>query len=88
MRPLNATGLGETNQLGEGSPLVWLWDTRGGRDAMRRRAHWSGNVPGLPESGYAPGDVLDIEQSKTDLKRCREKFLLLLEHSARFPSGD
>jgi hypothetical protein len=74
MKRFIGTDLGDANQLGDGAPLVWLWDNRCWTGATTRSAKWSGDVMELPEADTAASDVLDIPRSKTDLNHSREEF--------------
>lgn len=80
MRRFIRTDLGDANQLGDGAPLVWLWDNRCWTGGKPRTAKWNGNVMELPEAGAEDADVLDIPRSDTDLKRSRDEFFRRVEN--------
>ena len=70
--------LGWANQLGDGAPLVWLYDPQCWTGARIRKAVWRGKAVDFVES--EKGDVLDIPRDNTDLSRCRQEFFRVLEN--------
>ncbi len=80
MKRFIATDLGDANQLGDGAPLVWLWDNRCWTGAKSRAAKWTRDVMELPEVATDAADVLDIPRANTDLKRSREEFFRAVEN--------
>ncbi len=70
--------LGLANQLGDGAPLVWLYDPKCWTGARTRQAVWRGKAVDFNESNE--GDVLDIPRDKTDLERCRKEFFRVMEN--------
>ncbi len=77
MKQFIRTDLGMANQLGDGAPLVWLYEPRCWTGARVRKAVWKGRATEFVEA--AAGDVLDIPRHETDLKRCRREFFRVLE---------
>lgn len=86
MKRLIRTDLGRANQLGDGAPLVWLWQPRCWTAAEVRRAEFRGRAVEFlqVEPGQA-GDLLVIPKSATDLAACREEFLRVLTDPRLFP---
>lgn len=76
MKEFIKTDLGRANQLGDGAPLVWLFNNKCWRGVKIRRAVWKGNVVEFHEG--KPGDVLDIPKSETSLEQCRREFFRVL----------
>ena len=88
MRRLIATNLGRANQLGDGAPLVWLWQHCCWTDARRRKAVWHG--PDVRFEKIGPdemADVLEIPKSATALTVCRDEFFRVLGNRALFSSS-
>lgn len=77
------TDLGRANQLGDGAPLVWLFQPRCWTGAEPHRASFQGRALTLTraESGEA-SDVLVIPKAATDLLACREEFFRVLTNPA------
>jgi hypothetical protein len=79
MKRFIKTDLGRANQLGDGAPLVWLFQPKCWTGAEVRRAELQGRT-----MRYAPvragetGDVLVIPKATTDLKASREEFFRVL----------
>ncbi len=78
MKRFIRTNLGRANQLGDGAPLVWLYNPNCWRGVKIRRAIWKGKATNFPEG--KPGDVLDIPKAKTDLDECRREFFRVLSN--------
>lgn len=79
MRRLIASDLGQANQLGDGAPLVWLWQPRCWSNAEPRQAVWRGHevrFETVPAGETA--DVLGIPKASTRLDVCREEFFRAL----------
>ena len=75
MKRFIRTDLGRANQLGDGAPLVWLYETKCWKEALPRKTVYEGDSVRFVEVN--PGeaaDVLVIPKPATDLKRCREEF--------------
>ncbi len=70
--------LGMANQLGDGAPLVWLYDPGCWTGARVREAVWKGKA--VEFTLAAEGDVLDIPRDQTDLERSRAEFFRVLEN--------
>jgi hypothetical protein len=76
MRRFIRTDLGRANQLGDGAPLVWLFDPACWRGARLRKAEWTGRAVEFVEvADRAEADLIDIPKSQTDLDRSRAEFL-------------
>jgi hypothetical protein len=83
MRRLIASELGQANQLGDGAPLVWLWQPRCWSNAERRTAVWRGHEVRLEEVREGEvADVLGIPKASTRLDVCREEFFRVLADPA------
>lgn len=86
MKRFIKTDLGRDNQLGDGAPLVWLFQPRCWTNAVVHRAEWQGTsarfVPTKPGEG---GDLLVVPKSATDLRASREEFFRVLTQPALFP---
>ena len=78
MKAFIDTDLGMANQLGDGAPLVWLYDPNCWQGALTRKAVWNGRFVEYIES--ETGDVLDIPRAKTDLNRSRKEFFRVVEN--------
>lgn len=86
MKRLIGTSLGRANQLGDGAPLVWLFQPRCWTGAEVRRAEFAGTTMRyVPRSTDEAGDVLVIPKANTDLKASREEFLRVLNTPVLFP---
>ena len=87
MRRLIRSNLGQANQLGDGAPLVWLWQNRCWSGARRRAAVWRINVVVFEETdSLEEGDVLEIPKQSTRLDECSAEFFRVLTHRGLFPS--
>jgi len=82
MKVLIRTDLGLANQLGDGAPLVWLYDPKCWTGARTRKAVWRGKAVDFEQS--SDGDVLDIPRDWTDLQRCRKEFFRVIENPRVF----
>ena len=78
MKEFIRTDLGMANQLGDGAPLVWLYNPKCWVGARVRKAVWQGKAVDFEES--EDGDVLDIPRDKTDLDQCRKEFFRVVEN--------
>ncbi len=95
MKRLIKTDLGRANQLGDGAPLVWLFQPRCWTGAEVWRAEFQGTTMRYaPVPAGKPGDVLVVPKAATDLPRCREEFFRVLanpdvhrESAARSAAG-
>jgi hypothetical protein len=86
MKRFIRTDLGRANQLGDGAPLVWLWQPRCWTAAELRRAEFQDTTMRYTtvKAGES-GDVLVIPKTATDLKTSREEFLRVMTHQNLFP---
>lgn len=85
MRRLIKSNLGKANQLGDGAPLVWLFEPRCWKAAGIRRARFKGRAAEfIPPRDGESGDLLVIPKAATDLKRCREEFFRVLGNPQLF----
>lgn len=85
MKRFIRTGLGRANQLGDGAPLVWLYQHKCWKGATTRRAVYRGesmHYDSVEES--TSDDVLVIPKSATDLAASREEFLRVLSSRRLF----
>ncbi|HEY9170724.1 MAG TPA: hypothetical protein VI136_00405 [Verrucomicrobiae bacterium] len=79
MKRFIKTDLGRANQLGDGAPLVWLFQPKCWTGAEVRRADFQGRALVFrPAPSGDKGDVLVIPKSATDLKACRDEFFRVL----------
>lgn len=85
MRSFIRTNFGLANQLGDGAPLVWLFEPRCWTGARVRKAIWKGKAVEFIES--SEGDVLDIPRSRTDLIRSRQEFFRVLENPGTYANS-
>ncbi|MBI1176262.1 hypothetical protein GC207_02355 [bacterium] len=79
MKRFIRTDLGRANQLGDGAPLVWLFQPKCWKDAQPKRVEFSGTAVRFDSvhSGEN-GELLVIPKIATDLKACREEFFRVL----------
>lgn len=79
MKRFIRTDLGRANQLGDGAPLVWLFQPKCWKEAQPKRAEFSGTSVRFNSvhSGES-GDLLVIPKKATDLNACREEFFRVL----------
>ncbi len=86
MKRFIQTDLGRANQLGDGAPLVWLFQPGCWTGAEVRRAEFHGTtlryVP-VPPGGA--GDVLVIPKATTDLGASRDEFFRVMTNPKLFP---
>lgn len=90
LRRLIQSDLGQANQLGDGAPLVWLFEPRCWTRAEVHAARWRGKaVEFQPVRAGENGDVLVIPKAGTDLLRSRKEFFRILSDPAlyRGPAG-
>jgi hypothetical protein len=88
MKRFIKTDLGRANQLGDGAPLVWLFQPRCWTDAEEYRASFQGKA--LTFTRAQPGDVGDalvIPKAATDLQASREEFFRVLTNPAVYQPG-
>jgi hypothetical protein len=86
MKRFIRTDLGRANQLGDGAPLVWLWQPRCWTAAEVYTAGFAGTSMTYERTRpNEQGDVLVIPKSATDLNACREEFLRVLANPKLFP---
>jgi hypothetical protein len=85
MKRFIKTDLGRANQLGDGAPLVWLYNPKCWQGTKIRKAVWRGPATDFVEAeeGEA-GDVLDIPRSQTDLLESRKEFFRVLTQPGLF----
>lgn len=85
MRRLIKDNLGQANQLGDGAPLVWLFDVKCWTGAEIHRADFQGKaVEFSPIHSGEIGDVLVIPRAKTDLRQCHDEFFRVLRNPKLF----
>jgi hypothetical protein len=83
MKRFIKTDLGRDNQLGDGAPLVWLFQPKCWIGAEARRATFDGRALVFrPVPDGESGDVLVIPKPATDLKTSREEFFRVLGNPA------
>ena len=86
MKRFIRTDLGRANQLGDGAPLVWLYQPRCWTGVEVRQARYSGPaVDFVPVPEGETGDLLVIPKAATDLQASREEFFRVLTDSQLFP---
>lgn len=86
MKRFITSDLGRANQLGDGAPLVWLFQPRCWTGAEVRRAEFHGTtLRYAPATPNEPCDVLVIPKASTDLRASREEFFRVLREPALFP---
>ncbi len=86
MKRFIKTDLGRDNQLGDGAPLVWLYQPKCWTGVEVRRAEFEGRALVFrPVPAGDTGDVLVIPMASTDLKTSREEFLRVLTNPKLFP---
>jgi len=86
MKRFIRTDLGRANQLGDGAPLVWLWQPQCWTDAEIRRADFHGTT--MSYDAVPPGhvgDVLLIPKAATNLRTCRDEFFRVMTTPGLFP---
>ena len=85
LRRLIASDLGRDNQLGDGAPLVWLWESRCWRGAEERHAHCNGRSVEFVATGPdRPAQVLCIPKTATDLRASRDEYFRVLRRPELF----
>lgn len=88
MRRLIQSDLGQTNQLGDGAPLVWLFNPKCWTGVEIHNAAFKERAvefsPAKPDEN---GDVLVIPRAKTDLMECAAEFFRVLRDPALFPGS-
>lgn len=70
------TNLGAANQMGDGAPLVWMFDNHCWKNAVVKGAVF--NPPAVRYLKNENKDVLVIPRDETDLKKTRKEFLRVL----------
>jgi len=86
MKRFIKTDLGRDNQLGDGAPLVWLFQTKCWTGAEVHRAEFQGRA--LTFTRAQPdkaGDVLVIPKARTELRQCRDEFFRIMTNPKLFP---
>ncbi|MCF7788738.1 MAG: hypothetical protein K9N47_21620 [Prosthecobacter sp.] len=85
MRRLIKSDLGQTNQLGDGAPLVWLFNPKCWAGVEVHRAAFRGRAVEftLAKPGEA-GDVLVIPKAMTHMRQCHDEFFQVLRDPALF----
>lgn len=85
MRRLIKSDLGQANQLGDGAPLVWLFNPQCWTGAEIHGAAFRGKAVEftLAKPGEA-GDVLVIPKAATDMRQCHDEFFRVLRDPALF----
>ncbi len=85
MRRLIASDLGQANQLGDGAPLVWLFNPKCWTSVEIHRAEFKGRaVEFKPVQTGETGDLLVIPKAGTDVKECRDEFFRVLTQPGLF----
>ena len=85
MKKFIKTNLGRANQLGDGAPLVWLYNHHCWEGVKVRKAVWRGPATEFVEvESGEQGDVLDIPKAQTNLEECRKEFFRVLTHPSLF----
>jgi hypothetical protein len=88
MKRLIKTDLGRANQLGDGAPLVWLFQPKCWTRVDFRKAEFHGSFMGYASIADAEtGDVLVIPKAATNLTACREEFFRVLTSPGLFPQA-
>ncbi len=82
MKCLINTELGQLNQLGDGAPLVWLYNTKCWNGAKIRKAVWNKKKVDFIED--KEGDILDIPKANTDLDESRKEFFRVISDTNLF----
>ncbi|MCW5554939.1 MAG: hypothetical protein KIS67_22595 [Verrucomicrobiae bacterium] len=86
MKRFIKTDLGRANQLGDGAPLVWLFQPRCWTGAEVRRAEFHGTtLRYVPVRPGETGDVLVIPKASTDLRASRDEFFRVMTNPKLFP---
>jgi hypothetical protein len=86
MKRFIRTDLGRDNQLGDGAPLVWLYQPKCWTGVEIRRAEFEGRAlvfRPVPPGGT--GDVLVIPKAATDLQASRAEFFRVMTDPQLFP---
>ena len=85
MKRFIKTDLGRANPLGDGAPLVWLYNNECWKGVKLRKAVWRGPATDFLEvNSRGEADVLDIPKAQTDLQECREEFFRVLTNPRLF----
>jgi hypothetical protein len=79
MKNFIRTNLGAANQMGDGAPLVWMYDNSCWTGAETHGAQFIG--PAVQYRKNGENDVLVIPKEKTDLNKTRKEFLRVLGNS-------
>jgi hypothetical protein len=77
MKRLINTELGQLNQLGDGAPIVWLWDNSCWLDAKVVSVDFK--APATVFVDGSDADVLMIPKEKTNLGAMRKEFFQVIE---------
>ncbi|GIX50365.1 MAG: hypothetical protein KatS3mg132_559 [Limisphaera sp.] len=87
MKKFLQSDLGRANQLGDGAPLVWLFQPCCWTRAQPARARFvNDTVLFEPVPPAEPADLLIIPKDATNLRACREEFLTLFRRPDLFPA--
>jgi hypothetical protein len=79
MKRLIRSNLGQVNQLGDGAPLVWLYQPKCWTGVEIRQAEFRGRaVQFTPVPAGGTGDLLVIPKAATDMQANREEFFRVL----------
>ena len=88
MRRLIKSNLGQANQLGDGAPLVWLFNPGCWTGVESHRAGFKGKaVEFNPAKPGEAGDVLVIPKAPTELRQRRDEFFRVLANPAVYHGG-
>ncbi len=86
MKRFIRTDLGRANQLGDGAPLVWLFQPRCWSDARLSGVEFAdGSLRFTPVRDGKAADVLIIPKSATELSVCRDEFFRVMTRPGLFP---
>ena len=86
MKRFIRTDLGRANQLGDGAPLVWLFQPGCWKDVVVRRVEFHGSSTRFETvDDPASGDLLVIPKAATDLKTSRAEFFRVMTDPKLFP---
>ena len=89
MKRFIRSDLGRANQLGDGAPLVWLFDPACWKRAeLRSAAFRDGILRFEPCSRSDEADLLVIPKDATDLSACRREFFRVFLQPGLFPSSN
>ena len=90
MKRLIASDLGLANQLGDGAPLVWLWQPKCWTAAEVRQCVWADGQPQFRTFSGRPTapTLLTIPREATDLPACRREFFRVVGDPKTYESPE